>query len=52
MDPGGSTWEWILIIEAPKWMMQTLAAKKVDEKDGVICMVSMFLSWVIRPLNL
>ena len=30
-----------------KWMLQTVRAEKVDEKNGVICLVSMFLSWVI-----
>ena len=24
-----------------KWMLQTVRAEKVDEKDGVICIVSM-----------
>ena len=30
-----------------KWMLQTVRAEKVDEKSGVICLVSMFLSWVM-----
>ena len=25
-----------------KWMSETIRAKKVDEKNGVICLVSMF----------
>ena len=28
-----------------KWMLQTVRAGKVDEKNGVICLVSMFPSW-------
>ena len=27
-------------------MLQTVRAEKVDEKNGVICLVSMFPSWV------
>ena len=30
-----------------KWMLQTLRAEKVDEKIGVICLVSMFPTWVM-----
>ena len=30
-----------------KWMLQAGRAEKVDEKNGVICVVSMFLSWVM-----
>ena len=30
-----------------KWMLQTVRAEKVDEKIGVICLVSMFSSWVM-----
>ena len=30
-----------------KWMLQTVRAEKVDEKNGVICLVSMFPSWVM-----
>ena len=30
-----------------KWMLQTLRAEKVDEKIGVICLVSMFAAWVM-----
>ena len=30
-----------------KWMLQTVRAKKVDEKIWVICLVSMFLFWVM-----
>ena len=29
-----------------KWMLQTVRLEKVDEKNGVICLVFMFLSWV------
>ena len=29
------------------WMLQTVRVEKVDEKNGVICLVSMFPSWVI-----
>ena len=28
-------------------MLQTVRAQKVDEKNGVICLVSMFVSWVM-----
>ena len=27
-------------------MLETVRAEKVDEKNGFICLVSMFLSWV------
>ena len=30
-----------------KWMLQTVRVEKVDEKNGVICLVSMFPSWVM-----
>ena len=30
-----------------KWMLQTVRAEKVDEKNGVICLVSKFPSWVM-----
>ena len=30
-----------------KWMLQTVRAEKVNEKNGVICLVSMFHSWVM-----
>ena len=30
-----------------KWILQTVRSEKVDEKNGVICLVSMFLSWVM-----
>ena len=29
-----------------KWMLQTVRLEKVDEKNGVICLVFMFPSWV------
>ena len=35
-----------------KWMLQTVQAGKVDEKNGVICLVSIFPSWVmVRQLS-
>ena len=30
-----------------KWMVQTITAEKVDEKNGVICLVTMFPSWIM-----
>ena len=30
-----------------KWMLQADRAEKVDEKNGVICVVFMFPSWVM-----
>ena len=33
--------------EIQKWTLQTVRAEKLDEKNGVICLVSMFLSRVI-----
>ena len=30
-----------------KWMLQSVRAEKEDEKNGVICLVSMFPSWVM-----
>ena len=30
-----------------KWISQTVRAQKVDEKNGVICLISFFLSWVM-----
>ena len=30
-----------------KWILQGLRKEKVDEKNGVICLVSMFPSWVM-----
>ena len=30
-----------------KWMLQIGRAEKVDEKNGVICVVFMFPSWVM-----
>ena len=33
-------------------MLQTVRAEKTDEKNGVICLVSMFPSWVmVRKLS-
>ena len=35
-----------------KWMLQTVRAEKVDEKNVVICLVFMFSSWVmVRKLS-
>ena len=35
-----------------KLMLQTVRAEKVDEKNGFICLVSMFPSWVmVRKLS-
>ena len=33
--------------QVQKWMSLTVRAEKVDEKNGVICLVSMFPSWVM-----
>ena len=30
-----------------KWMLQTIRGEKDEEKNGVICLVSMFFSWVV-----
>ena len=30
-----------------KWMLQTVRAEKGDDKNGVICLLSMFPSWVM-----
>ena len=30
-----------------KWILQRVTSEKVDEKNGVICLVSMFPSWVM-----
>ena len=30
-----------------KWMLQIVRAEKVDENNGVICLASMFPSWVM-----
>ena len=30
-----------------KWMLQTVGVEKANEKNGVICLVSMLLSWVM-----
>ena len=40
---GGTTWKWMLsIFQIQKWILQTVRAEKVDEKNGLICVVSMF----------
>ena len=33
--------------QTQKWILQTVRSEKVDEKNGVICLVSMFPSWVM-----
>ena len=33
--------------QTKKWMLQAVRAEKVDEKNGVIFLVSMFPSWVM-----
>ena len=30
-----------------KWILQTVKSEKVDERNGIICLVSMFFSWVM-----
>ena len=35
------------IFQIQKWILQTVRAQKVDEKNVVICLVSFFLSWVM-----
>ena len=30
-----------------KWMLQTVRQERVDEKNGVICLASMFSFWVM-----
>ena len=30
-----------------KWILQTVRAQKVDEENGVICLVCFILSWVM-----
>ena len=34
------------LFQIQKWMLQIVTAEKVDEKNGAICLVSMFPSWV------
>ena len=35
-----------------KWILQTVRAEKVDEKNGIICLFSMFPTWVmVRKLS-
>ena len=41
---GGTTWKIILAFSNTK-MLQTVRVEKVDKKNGVICLVSMFPSW-------
>ena len=35
------------IFQIQKWIPQTVRAQKVDEKNGVICLVSFLPSWVM-----
>ena len=40
------------LFQMQKWMLKTVRAEKVDQKNGVICLVSMFPSWVmVRKLS-
>ena len=34
-------------VQIQKWMLQTVRAEKVDEKNGIIHLVSMFPYWVM-----
>ena len=43
-DPMKMTFD---IFQIQKWISQTDRAQKVGEKNGVICLVSFFLSWVM-----
>ena len=48
MDQRGATWKWILtIFEYKSQCYKQFERKKVDEKNGVICLVSFFPSWVM-----
>ena len=45
---GGATWKWILsILKFRNKYYKQLDREKVDEKNGVICLVSMFPSWIM-----
>ena len=45
---GGATWKWILsILKFRNEYYKQLDREKVDEKNGVICLVSMFPSWIM-----
>ena len=35
------------ILQIQKWILQKVKAQKVDEKNGVICLVSFFPFWVM-----
>ena len=35
------------IFQIQKWISQIVRAQKLDEKNGVICLVSFFTSWVM-----
>ena len=35
------------IFQMQKWISQTVRAQNVDEKNGVICLVSFFPSWIM-----
>ena len=43
MDQRGTKWIWILSIF--KYLNECYRVEKVDEKNGVICLVSMFPCW-------
>ena len=51
---GGTTWKWIWVFkfrnlnfQIQKWMLQTIRVDQIDEKDGVICLFSVFPFWVM-----
>ena len=45
---GGGTWKWVFeYFEIQKWMLHAVRGGKVDEKNVVICLVSMIPSWVM-----
>ena len=40
------------LFQMQKWMLRTVRAEKVDQKNVVICLVSIFTSWVmVRKLS-
>ena len=47
-DQNGPKWEHakmnFLYFQIPKWMLQTVITEKVNEKNEVVCLVSMFPS--------
>ena len=38
---------WTEYFQIQKWILQAVRSEKVDEQNGVICLVSMFPSWVM-----